>query len=248
MTGIRSVFLDLDDTLVAFDAVTEPSWREVCGWYCAGKPGLDPAILYGRIQERSTQYWSDPERHRAGRLDIVAARALITGEVFAGLGLPARDAEEVALRYSRLRLEKMFLLPGARETLESLVSNGFVMALLTNGDSETQRDKIRRFDLERYFRAILIEGELGYGKPDPRVYRTALSALGASPGNTVMVGDNPEWDVKAAQHEGIRAVWIDRKGCGETGAPDIVPDWRISGIAELPGVLGFDVTAARAPR
>jgi putative hydrolase of the HAD superfamily len=234
---IRAVFFDLDDTLVAFDAVTESSWRRVCGEYCAGNPGLDPDVLYDGISECSSRYWSDPERHRIGRLDIVAARKLVVGEAFSRFGLPARDAEEVAVRYSRIRLENMYLLPGARETLEALKTRGCKLALLTNGDSETQRWKIRRFDLDGYFQAVLIEGELGFGKPDPRVYRGALSALGVSALNTVMVGDNPEWDVKAPQREGIRTAWICRPGREDLRALGIVPDWTIGSVAELPGCL-----------
>ena len=234
---IHAVLFDLDDTLVAFDGVSESTWREVCVGYCGGKPGLDPEVIYGRIHERASRFWSDPERFRTGRLDLVTARKAIVREAFWDLGLPERDAEEVALRYSRLRLENMYLFPGARHTLDALRSRGCKMALLTNGDSEIQRWKIRRFDLEEYFQAVLIEGELGFGKPDPRVYRRALSALGVSARNTVMVGDNPEWDVKAPQREGIRAVWICRPGKEDLRALGIVPDWTIGGVAELPVCL-----------
>jgi putative hydrolase of the HAD superfamily len=234
---IHAVFFDLDDTLVVFDGVSESSWREVCAAYCAGRPGLDPEVIYGRIRERSSRFWSDPERFRIGRLDIVTARKAIVREVFSDLGLSERDAEEVALHFSRLRLENMYLVPGARDTLDALRSRGCKMALLTNGDSETQRWKIRRFDLGDYFQAVLIEGELGFGKPDPRVYRRALSVLGVSARNTIMAGDNPEWDVKAPQREGIRAVWICRRGKEGLLDPEIAPDWTIGSVAELPGCL-----------
>jgi hypothetical protein len=51
--------------------------------------------------------------------------------------------------------------------------------LLTNGGSKGQRLKIDRFDLAPLFDAILIEGEVGFGKPDPRIYTKALEALDA---------------------------------------------------------------------
>jgi putative hydrolase of the HAD superfamily len=238
--GIRAVFFDLDDTLVAFDAVTEPSWRRVCADYCACTPGADPARLYTTIRELSSRYWSDPERHRIGRLDIVAARKAFVRDAFSTLGLPAADAEELAVTYSRVRTENMYLLPGARQTLEALGARGMKMTLITNGDSEGQRAKIQRFDLGRYFAAILIEGELGFGKPDPRVYKAALSAAGVPPRNAVMVGDNPDWDVKPAAAEGIGTVWIDRGAFVDPRPRGIVPDWTISGIGDLLAALGLE--------
>ena len=42
------------------------------------------------------------------------------------------------------------------------------LAMITNGASATQRAKIERFHLAPYFDHILIEGELGFGKPEPR--------------------------------------------------------------------------------
>ena len=120
----------------------------------------------------------------------------------------------MAGRYSTVRLENMYVLPGAQSTLDLLRSKGYRLGLLTNGDGQTQRYKIEKFGLAKYFETILVEGELGYGKPDVRMYRLALSALGLKPEHTCMVGDNLNWDVEAPQQMGIRAIWIDRKGAG----------------------------------
>ena len=56
------------------------------------------------------------------------------------------------------------------------------------------------------FDYIGIEGEVGVGKPDPQAYLLALSALGAQPSMTWMIGDNVEWDVAAPQRLGMQAV------------------------------------------
>ncbi len=236
---IAAVLFDLDDTLVAFDAVSESSWRAVIRWYCADRP-LDPQALYAAVGRVSDRYWSDPERHRVGRLDMAATRRRIVAEAFTSLGLPATDADLVADRYGRVRLEAMYLLPGALEALAALRRCGHRLALLTNGDSEIQRWKMRRFGLETHFDAILVEGELGFGKPDPRVFELALSRLGAAAEAACMVGDNLEWDVAGPQRFGIRGVWIDRKGAGVPPGATAVP-WRvIPDVARLPDALAKD--------
>ena len=107
------------------------------------------------------------------------------------------------------------------------------MALVTNGESKTRRYKIKRFNLEKYFESILIEGELGFGKPDPRVYKLALSNLHLSAENVWMVGDNLEWDVKGPKQLGIYSIWFDYKRSGLPLNSSIRPDRIITEITEL---------------
>ena len=118
------------------------------------------------------------------------------------------------------------------------------MALVTNGDKSQQRRKIERYDLARYFDAILIEGEFGAGKPEEIVYRHVLERLGVPAREAWMVGDNIEWDVAAPQRLGLRGVWVDREGTGLAAAGDVRPH-RI--IREFPEILAAAaVTGASA--
>ena len=233
------VLFDLDDTLVAFDAVTNQSWKQVCLEYTTSKPGLNPEALFTAIRKISDWYWSDPERHRIGRNNMAPARRSIVREAFLTMDLPEADADAVAEGYSTVRLENMYLLPGAQSTLDHLLSRGYRLGLLTNGDGETQRYKIERFGLAKYFERILIEGEIGFGKPDARIYWLALSALGLKPEQTYMVGDNLSWDVEAPQQMGIKAIWIDRKKTGLPVGSTAAPHRVIRDISEVLSIFSI---------
>jgi len=232
-----AILLDLDDTLVAFDAVTDVSWEQVCVDY-ARRPCQVPAgVLASIIKEHSGRYWSDRDRHRRGRADIRNARRSIVSAAFAALGLPVSDAIELADMYSEVRLANMYVLDGSYAILAQLRADGCRLGLLTNGDGPGQRQKIDRFALAEYFDTILVEGEIGFGKPDHRIYRRALSELHCAAHETRVVGDNLEWDVDAPQKMGIPSVWIDRKGRGLPPGSATMP-WRtIRTIAELPRAL-----------
>lgn len=225
--GIEVVLLDLDDTLVAFDLVTETSWRQVCSEYAARNPVFSAEEVYEAVSAESHWYWSDEERHRIGRNDIAATRRKIVTSAFEKNRLPVVHAAEVADRYSTLRLENMYLIPGALETLSALAERAVPLGLLTNGDSELQRYKIDRFGLDSYFKEILIEGEVGYGKPDRRIYELAVSKFNVSPDRMLMVGDNLKWDVEGPQSVGMRGVWFDMKGKG------LPPDWKVKPVAVI---------------
>ena len=219
-----TVFFDLDDTLVAFDAVTDSSWIQVCSDACPGEFPIPSMVMYRAIKEQSDWYWSDENRHKIGRQDIRAARRKIVSQAFAILGLLRKDAELLADRYSEVRIENMYLIPGAEETLLKLVNAGVPMGLITNGDSAGQRSKIERFGLDRFFKHILIEGEVGIGKPYVGIYRRALSLMDTDAANSWMVGDNLIWDIEAPQSIGMHGVWYDWRGKGLPPKPAAIPE------------------------
>ena len=107
------------------------------------------------------------------------------------------------------------------------------LALLTNGAGEVQRAKINRFGLARYFPTCLVEGELGYGKPDQRVFKMALNKLDVRPNQAWMVGDDLERDIAGAQTAGIFSIWHDYKKTGLPAGSMVTPDKTISNITEL---------------
>jgi putative hydrolase of the HAD superfamily len=151
-------------------------------------------------------YWSDAERHRVGRQDLRTASTWIADEALRRLGKGDPElARKMANRYRDTREQGQQLLPGAIAAIERLGEHGIRLALLTNGSSAVQRAKIERFRLARHFDYICIEGEFGCGKPDERVYRSALPATTSQPSNAWMVGDNLEWDFTAPMRLGLPA-------------------------------------------
>ena len=96
-----------------------------------------------------------------------------------------------------------------------------------------QRGKITRFGLTDLFDTILIEGEVGFGKPDPRVYARALESLEVAAADAWMVGDNLEWDVAEPQRQGIYGIWIDVWGRGLPPRHPVRPNRIIRRLSEL---------------
>jgi putative hydrolase of the HAD superfamily len=193
--------------------------------------------MFAVIRKHNDRYWSDENNHREGRLALEAARRKVVSDAFSELGLPSKDARMLAVRYSIVRMENMYLLPGAARTLQFLLDRHYEMALITNGDSDTQRKKIERFAIAKYFKHILIEEELGYGKPDQRIYLEALSRLDASPEESWMVGDNVSLDIAAPQSLGIRGIWHDPDRIGLPVTAPAVPFRIIHTIPEILKIL-----------
>jgi putative hydrolase of the HAD superfamily len=230
----RAILFDMDDTILSDTAAAAECWDVVCDEHACRIEGVPPARLLEEIHAYRRWYWSDPERHRVGRLDMDRARQEIVAEALRRVGVEAPEtAWEIARAYSRHREARMQPFPGALETLAALRQRGVRLALLTNGSAAAQRRKIERHGLGPFFEGILIEGELGYGKPDERVYREALALLESTPADSWMVGDNLEWEVAVPQRLGLHAVWMDWAGAGLPPGTPVRPDRIITRLEEL---------------
>ena len=62
--------------------------------------------------------------------------------------------------------------------------------------------------VRRYFGVIVDSARVGLSKPDPRIFVTAVEALGIEPGRAVMVGDSLARDMAGARAAGMAHIWL----------------------------------------
>ena len=230
----KAILFDLDDTILDEEGKLGAAWRTVCADIAAQVPDLDQVALLESITRIREWFWSDPERHRIGRTNPVEASQGIIHQSLNTLGydLPGL-ARSSAISYREMRVAGTTPFSGAIDTLVGLNQIGVRLALITNGNGAVQRAKVDRFGLEKLFHHILIEGEFGCGKPEPRVYRSSMEALGCRPADTWMVGDNFEWEVVVPQNLGVATIWVDRSGDGLPSGATVQPNHIIRSVTEV---------------
>ena len=69
---MKALLVDLDDTLLDYTGDVDLSWREAC-LTVAVPAGLDLEIMVTAIAQARRLFWSDPERHRIERTNMVGA-------------------------------------------------------------------------------------------------------------------------------------------------------------------------------
>ena len=109
--------------------------------------------------------------------------------------------------------------------------------IVTNGSS-SQHNKCRAAGLTQLAPFIIVSEEVGYAKPDPRIFRDALNAMGiSSPERVMYVGDNPVADIDGAKRFGMKAAWV-RRG-REYPAGLLSPDHVVDYVVEVGDVVGL---------
>ncbi|MDR3506999.1 MAG: HAD family hydrolase [Caulobacteraceae bacterium] len=235
----RAILFDLDETLLSFGHRPDQIRAVVDETPDLFAP-LPPESAVEVIEAAFRAHWADQARHRAWRAKpLIEARRHIARDAFAALErhgcINLTDDAAVAFgdRFHAYRETQITLYPDALEILAAFRDRGLRLALVTNGAAQVQRPKIERFGLAGLFDHIQIEGEHGFGKPEPRAYHHALEKVGAAAHETWMVGDNLEWEVIAPQRIGVHAIWFDPRGAGLPPDSPARPDRIIKALSEL---------------
>ncbi len=236
MSAPKAILFDLDDTLLDMYSATHSAWREVCADAAPGLGG-DAASLREAIRREGAIFWADEEAVAEYRVRPLDSRTHIVRLALLSEGLDEAHAGEIARRSLDAFLERLAPFGDSIETLEALRARGYRLGMVTNGSSETQRQKIGRWKLAPYFDEIVIESEFGRGKPDPGVFAKALAGTGAAPHEAWMVGDNLYADIGGARAAGVHGVWIHRERLQFPDDPPARPHRRIGHLAELRAAL-----------
>jgi FMN phosphatase YigB (HAD superfamily) len=147
----------------------------------------------------------------ASRLGSAGARADYHRVILAGLGVPEPSA--ALLGELDRPLPFTDIVEPFRDTAEGLArlrDGGWRIAVVAN-TSPRMVDVYRALDLDGLIETFVISEELGFSKPDPRMYRTASDRLGLPPNECVFVDDDPD-NLAGADAAGYLVCGMDRYG------------------------------------
>jgi putative hydrolase of the HAD superfamily len=229
-SGVAAVCLDLDDTL--------------CGYWDASKAGLNQAFTQnpvpGVTPERMVLAWADAFRKFSPNLKL--DRELYDSYLESGsrtrlhqihltlqeVGVVDNDlALKISEDYRRFRNQNLRLFHDAIAVLETLFAH-FPLGLITNGPADIQNEEVDTLGIRKYFKSILIEGEMKIGKPQKQVFERAERELGVCPEQMLMVGNSFHHDIVPAIKYGWKTAWTRRDSdvppSSKTGQPDELPE------------------------
>src|SRR5699024_3272590 len=83
------------------------------------------------------------------------------------------------------------------------------LILLQIVSTDLQRTKLSLSpELKPYFDNIIISGDFGSGKPDPKIFEYALEQQSLTKEDAIMIGDNLLTDILGASKLGMHSIWI----------------------------------------
>ena len=101
---------------------------------------------------------------------------------------------------------KPAMMPGAMEILDELTER-YSLGIITNGFDDVQNIKLSCCGIASYFDIVITSETTGHRKPQRGIFDHALNIFKLKSENVLMIGDNPETDIKGATTAGWKAIW-----------------------------------------
>lgn len=223
---IKSLFLDLDDTILDFHKAERlaiaKTFRNL---------GLEPTeAVLEHYHQVNRLHWEALERGEMTRDQVLVGRFQV---LFQDYGMEV-DPVLCARSYEQNLGVGHYFLPGAEETVKRL-SRTYDLYLASNGTASVQHSRLTSAGLYPYFKEVFISQNLGANKPSREYFEACYQKIpGFHPGEAMMVGDSLTSDILGGIRGGMHTCWVNPEG---RDPGDIRPDYTIKSIAELPGLL-----------
>jgi len=129
------------------------------------------------------------------------------------------------------------LYPGV-DALLARLGESYPLGVIANQSRGTEQ-RLREHGIRERFAVVAASAELGFSKPDPRIFEHAARCAGCTPDAAIMIGDRLENDIAPARRLGWRTVRVVQgfSSAQRPRSPDETPNVAIASIAELADVL-----------
>ena len=221
------LFLDLDDTILDFHKAERLAISRTFRSF-----GLEPTDqVLERYHVINRQHWERLERGELTRDQVLTGRFQM---LFEELGIPAQP-QAIAKGYEHNLGLGHYFLPGAKEALDTLRGK-YRLFLASNGTASVQHSRLTSAGLYPYFEEVFVSQALGANKPSRAFFDACAARIpGYDPRKALMVGDSLTSDILGGINAGMKTCWVCPRGT--QGRPDIVPDYRIEALSQLPELL-----------
>jgi putative hydrolase of the HAD superfamily len=248
---IKAILFDVNGTLI--DINTDEGNEEI-------SRGLSHILTYQGIAihrwDLRDEYFRIMEEQRRISLEkypefnvVGVFRELLSHRITRAGAIPAEKLawlpQFLAEAYRGLSRNRLQLYPGVLEVLDELRSR-YQLAAVSDAQSVWCLPEMRAVGLVGYFDPIVVSGDYGYRKPDPRLFTAALTALRASPEEVLFVGNDMFRDVYGAGQAGMKTVFFSSNQ-GRKQAEGVKPDFIIYQFPELRQAIEFLERQAPGP-
>lgn len=219
------LLVDNDGTLMDFDAAEYAALKEAMHQFHLPEDDATAAAY----AEMNHAQWLALEQGKTDRETLRVARFQ---QLLAYLHRDTGMAEALSQCYEECLGTHAELLPGAMELMQA-VTGKMKIALVSNGISAIQRNRLARCPYTPLLDAVIISEEVGHTKPDPGMVYAALEALHCTdPSQAVLLGDSLSADIAAARNAGIDSIWL-----AQNGAESPLPTYTVRNLKEAQALL-----------
>lgn len=204
---LQAIFFDIDDTLFSTTVFADKARRAAVDAMVRAGLQAERADATRELDEVIGEFSSN----YGGHFDKVLDR--LGPESFAGHNRAVIVAAGV-VAYHATKWRELKVYDDVYEVLQWLSKTPLLRGIVSAGITIKQAEKLIRLEVLEFLTpsAIFFTDQVGFSKPNPRLYRRVLQQLKLQPQHCMYVGDNPTHDIDPCNREGWTTVRIRRSG------------------------------------
>ena len=206
----RVALFDFHNTLVTCDRWLELEIKALPGLVLQRlAEGDDVTDLPLRSAEATDLFRQLRDRVKASGHEISAADGTLEVLHSMGYSFSEVEVERAVAELEQACLPEIEIVPGADHTLQRLHDRGLVLGVVSSsGYPPFVELALEELGLRTYFSEVLTSAGEGLYKSNPEIFRRAVTRLGATPSESVHIGDHAQYDVRSAKQAGLSAIWF----------------------------------------
>ena len=214
---IKAVLIDIDNTLLDFDAYVQQAMRD--GFEKFGLGRYEDS-MYQVFWQINTEMWRGIEQGNLTYEELMASR---WNRIFAELGI-SFDGVIFENYFKDALFESAIPVSGAMDALTRLEGN-YILCVASNGPYEQQLNRLKKAGMLPFFSNLFISEKIGFSKPSEEFFSYCLNEINAErrqngkneilPSEVIMIGDSLESDMAGAINMGFKTCFFDKNKSGD---------------------------------
>lgn len=193
--GKKAVFFDFDDTLQSRAGAYRMYCEDFLDRYFPGLSDEEKVRKMDEMEEHVDGGYKSREEYWPEMIDLWGWK----------------DAPELSVLTddfnSRFGL-KVDMLPDSVDVIKKLKQRGYILGMITNGNSKLQNTKLDTAGIRGLFDVVVVSDDIGIWKPEAGIFEYAMNKVGVTAEQSVYVGDHPVNDIQGALNARMQPVWM----------------------------------------
>ena len=193
------------------------------------------------ILEKYNLKWDDIFRKWKNYQILNSLGKITEREIYKDLSSILNIAEEDLEKIDMLLLESHILDDETRETIVKLYEKGYYLGIISNNSIRNVEYILKREDVRKYFKKVVISEEVKERKPNLKVYMKAFEEIPKEEYSKIaFVSDELLEDLLGVKILGVKTIWYEQNINNKWKKKEealIEPDYKIRSMKELLDII-----------
>lgn len=222
---IKAVLIDIDDTIFDFDKCSKNAFKKTLKKLDLSYKEKD--FLY--FNEVNDILWNKQKLGKININEVFIERSIMMSKYFE-LDIEKEIFNDLFVEFLYDEIEMVDEI----EDLLSYLSNKYQIYSASNGIYDMQINRLKKSNLDKYFKYIFVSDKMGYEKPDKRFFEKIMNITKYSNKNLIMIGDSIKSDIIGAKNSGIKSIYFN-KGNKKISDKDFT--YQVKKLSEIKKIL-----------